>query len=135
MVREASIQGIRARAFTIPTDKPEADGTIAWDKTTLVLVEVNGGGRVGLGYTYSSPSIVGLIKQELTPAVAGMEVLDPQGAWQAMQRSVRNLGREGLVATAISAVDAALYDLKARLLGLSLAKLLGCYRTDVPIYG
>jgi L-alanine-DL-glutamate epimerase-like enolase superfamily enzyme len=52
-----------------------------------------------------------------------------------MQHCVRNLGREGLAATAISAVDAALYDLKARLLDLPLAKLLGSYRGSVPIYG
>jgi L-alanine-DL-glutamate epimerase-like enolase superfamily enzyme len=52
-----------------------------------------------------------------------------------MQRSVRNLGREGLAATAISGVDAAIYDLKARLLDLPLFKMLGSYRDSVPIYG
>ena len=39
-----------------------------------------------------------------------------------MQRAVRDLGREGLAATAISAVDAALYDLKARILELPLRR-------------
>jgi L-alanine-DL-glutamate epimerase-like enolase superfamily enzyme len=48
---------------------------------------------------------------------------------------VRNLGEEGLTAMAISAVDAALWDLKAKLLGLPLAKLLGMVRERVPIYG
>jgi L-alanine-DL-glutamate epimerase-like enolase superfamily enzyme len=52
-----------------------------------------------------------------------------------MQRTVRNMGREGLAATAISAVDVALWDLKAKLLGVPLASLLGCYRDAVPIYG
>jgi L-alanine-DL-glutamate epimerase-like enolase superfamily enzyme len=129
------IETVRARAFNIPTDKPEADGTIAWDSTTLVVVEMSGGGMVGLGYTYSGGSIVNLIKGELSKTIIGLDVFDPQAVWLAMQRAVRNLGREGLAATAISAVDAAIYDLKARLLGLPLVKLLGSYRNSVPIYG
>jgi L-alanine-DL-glutamate epimerase-like enolase superfamily enzyme len=129
------IATVRARAFNIPTDKPEADGTIAWDSTTLVVVEISGGGMVGLGYTYSGGSIVNLIKGELSETIIGLDVFDPQEVWLAMQRAVRNLGREGLAATAISAVDAAIYDLKARLLGLPLAKLLGSYRNSVRIYG
>lgn len=132
---QAPVEWVHARAFKIPTDKPEADGTIAWDATTLVLVEVSGGGMSGLGYTYSGASIVELIQRELAKAVEGLDALDPQGAWLSMQHHVRNLGREGLAATAISAVDAALYDLKARLLDLPLAKLLGSYRSSVPIYG
>ena len=51
MVAGVSIEGVRAQAFEIPTDKPEADGTIAWDSTTLVLVEVSGGGETGVGYS------------------------------------------------------------------------------------
>jgi L-alanine-DL-glutamate epimerase-like enolase superfamily enzyme len=126
---------VRARAFTIPTDKPEADGTIAWNSTTLIVVEVTGGNRVGLAYTYAGASITWLIETKLAETIAGLDVMDPQAAWRAMQRAVRNLGREGLAATAISAVDAALYDLKARLLGLPLARLLGAYRDTIPIYG
>ena len=105
------IETVRARAFNIPTDKPEADGTIAWDSTTLVVVEMSGGGMVGLGYTYSGGSIVNLIKGELSKTIIGLDVFDPQAVWLAMQRAVRNLGREGLAATAISAVDAAIYHL------------------------
>ncbi|OJU25000.1 MAG: mandelate racemase [Nitrobacter sp. 62-13] len=132
---QVPIERVRARAFKIPTDKPEADGTIAWDATTLVLVEVSGGGTCGIGYTYSGASIVTLIQDELANAIEGFDVLDPQSAWLSMQHCVRNLGREGLAATAISAVDAALYDLKARLLNLPLARLLGGYRRSIPIYG
>lgn len=132
---QAPVERVQARAFKVPTDKPEADGTIAWDATTLVVVEVSGGGMVGLGYTYSGSSIVELIQGELAKAIEGRDAFDPQGAWLSMLHHVRNLGREGLAATAISAVDAALYDLKARLLDLPLTKLLGSYRSSVPIYG
>jgi L-alanine-DL-glutamate epimerase-like enolase superfamily enzyme len=135
MKPDVSIDSVRAQAFEIPTDKPEADGTISWNSTTLVLVQISGGGKIGIGYTYSSASIVELICGKLAATIEGSEVFNPQAAWLAMQRAVRNLGREGLAATAISAVDTALYDLKARVLGIPLVMLLGGYRDSVPIYG
>jgi L-alanine-DL-glutamate epimerase-like enolase superfamily enzyme len=56
-------------------------------------------------------------------------------SWESMLRRTRNLGRPGIVSMAISAVDAALWDLKARLLGVPLITLLGPVREGVPIYG
>jgi L-alanine-DL-glutamate epimerase-like enolase superfamily enzyme len=132
---EAPIERIGAAAFRIPTDAPEADGTFAWDSTTLVVATVRGGGRTGLGYTYADACITGLICGVLTEAVTGRDALDVPGAWEAMQRQVRNLGRSGLAACAISAVDTALWDLKARILETPLASLLGRRREEVPIYG
>src|SRR5262249_3139815 len=57
------------------------------------------------------------------------------GAWEAMVRSVRNLGRPGIASMAVAAVDTALWDLKARLLGLPLLALLGAVRDRIPAYG
>ena len=135
MTVNVPIRKVSARAFTIPTDKPEADGTIAWNSTTLVVVQIEGGDRVGLGYTYSGASIAELIKSKLADTIAGSDAMNPEAAWRKMQCAVRNLGREGLAATAISAVDIALHDLKARILDLPLATLLGQYRDAIPIYG
>jgi L-alanine-DL-glutamate epimerase-like enolase superfamily enzyme len=132
---EALIESVRASAFVIPTDRPEADGTIEWESTTLVIVEVVGGGQLGLGYTYSSMALVALINNKLAQLVNGADAFDPPGIWNTMQRAIRNLGREGLVAAAISAIDTALYDLKARLLDLPLVKLLGACRGEIAIYG
>jgi L-alanine-DL-glutamate epimerase-like enolase superfamily enzyme len=129
------IDGVQASAYTIPTDGPEADGTFQWDSTTLVVVEVSGGGKTGLGYTYTHGSIVRLIESKLAEQAKSCDAMDPPSAWRAMQRAVRNMGREGLAAAAISAVDTALWDLKAKLLDRSLALLLGRYREEVPIYG
>jgi len=50
-------------------------------------------------------------------------------------RSVRNIGWRGICACAISAIDVALWDLKARLIGVPLLTLLGRARSEVPIYG
>ncbi|MGY4466897.1 L-alanine-DL-glutamate epimerase-like enolase superfamily enzyme [Bradyrhizobium sp. LB9.1b] len=132
---EVRIETVKARAFEVPTDRPEADGTLTWKSTTLVFVEVLAGGKSGIGYTYSDRSIVALICGKLAPIVRGKDALAPEAVWMAMQRAVRNLGREGLAANAISAVDTALHDLKARLMDVPLLQLLGSYRTTVPIYG
>jgi L-alanine-DL-glutamate epimerase-like enolase superfamily enzyme len=126
---------MRAQAFRIPTDFPEADGTFAWEATTLVLVELDAGGQTGMGYTYSDASIVKLIHDTLAGCVLHAEAWDIGARWRRMQQQVRNLGRSGLAATAISAIDCALWDLKAKLLGVPLAQLLGARRTSVPIYG
>ncbi len=129
------MDGLTAAVYEIPTDQPEADGTLAWSATTLVVAHVSGGGRTGLGYTYAATACKPLIEGELAAAVTGHSVLDTGAAWQAMVRAVRNLGRPGLVSCAISAVDTALWDLKATLLGLPVSRLLGAVRDEVPVYG
>ena len=132
---DTPIGDIQARAYRIPTDKPEADGTFAWDATTLVVVEVAGGGTTGLGYTYADASNAAFVATTLAEVVHGLDAMDPPRAWAAMQGAVRNLGHAGLASTAISALDAALWDLKAKLLDLPLATLLGRLRDAVPVYG
>jgi L-alanine-DL-glutamate epimerase-like enolase superfamily enzyme len=129
------VDAVTATVYEIPTDQPEADGTLAWSATTLVIAHVSGGGRTGLGYTYAATACKPLIEGELAAAVTGHSVLDTGAAWQAMVRAVRNLGRPGLVSYAISAVDTALWDLKATLLGLPVSRLLGAVRDEVPVYG
>ena len=135
MAAQIRVEQLAARAYRIPTDLPEADGTAAWNATTLVVVHATAGGRSGVGYSYTHACAAALIASLLADIVRGRDALDPPGAWRAMQVAVRNFGREGIAATAISAVDVALWDLKALLLQQPLAKLLGCYRTTVPIYG
>ena len=129
------IRALKAEAFRIPTDSPESDGTLSWDSTTLVLVRVEAGGDTGLGYTYADAAVVPLLLGLLAQVLQGKNSFDIPGCWNAMQVAVRNLGRSGLAACAISAVDAALWDLKAKHLRLALASLLGREREFVPIYG
>jgi len=129
------VDGVTATVYKIPTDRPEADGTLAWSSTTLVIARVTAGGRTGLGYTYGSGACKPLIEGELAAAVTGHGVLDTGAALQAMVRAVRNVGRPGLVSCAISAVETALWDLKGTLLGLPVCSLLGAVRETVPVYG
>lgn len=121
--------------ISIPTERPESDGTLAWDSTEVVLVEVHADRSVGLGYTYGSPAVAAVIHGKLAAEIEGRDALDLPGCWEAMRRAIRNLGRPGICSMAIAAVDLALWDLKAKLLDLPLAKLLGLVRDHVPIYG
>ncbi len=129
------IERIDVSAFKVPTDAPESDGTFQWDSTTLVLVEAHAGGRRGLGYSYADTSTAQLVRNLLAKVVGGQDAMSVAGAWSAMIDAVRNLGRPGIAAMAISAVDSALWDLKARLLDLPLVTLLGAVREAAPVYG
>ena len=132
---EVAINKVAVEIYRIPTDFSESDGTLKWDSTTLVLVRATGGGETGLGYTYADSATGQLIHDTLAKVVEGRDVTTIPACWDAMVRRTRNLGRPGIVSMAISAVDTALWDLKARLLDLPLVTLLGAAREAVPIYG
>jgi L-alanine-DL-glutamate epimerase-like enolase superfamily enzyme len=129
------VTALDVTALTIPTDAPESDGTLAWDRTTMVLVQVHAGGTTGVGFTYSHTAAAELVRDLFAPRVAGRSVLDVEGAFDEMGRAARNVGRPGLAAAALSAVDVALWDCKARLLGVPLVSLLGAARDAIPAYG
>jgi L-alanine-DL-glutamate epimerase-like enolase superfamily enzyme len=133
----AALGAVHAAAYRLPTDAPESDGTFAWDQTTIVVVEVEveGGGERGLGYTYGDASVAALATGALAGAVAGIDVLDTGAAHAAASAALRNIGRTGPGAMALSALDVALHDLKARVLGIPLWRMLGGVRSEVPIYG
>lgn len=129
------VDELRVAAYTLPTDGPESDGTLTWDTTTIVVVQVAAAGVRGLGYTYADPVAARLAADTLAPLVVGTDAFRTTAAARAMTGAVRNAGRPGIAATAISAVDIALFDLKARLLGCSLADLLGRCHDSVVAYG
>jgi L-alanine-DL-glutamate epimerase-like enolase superfamily enzyme len=134
-VRPIRIERVDVAAYRIPTEAPESDGTLRWDATTLVVVEVEAGGERGLGWTYADAAAAGVVRRLLADVVRGRDLSAIGAAWSAMRDAVRNVGREGVASMAISAVDAALWDCKARLFGVPLAALLGPVRSEVPVYG
>jgi L-alanine-DL-glutamate epimerase-like enolase superfamily enzyme len=129
------IDGLDTGVYTFPTPEPESDGTLTWDATTAVTVTVYAGGQTGLGWTYSTGAASAVIRDHLAQAIARRDVDDISACWQEMHRTARNIGTRGVVMQAISAVDVALWDLKARLLDVPLQRLLGRVRDAVPVYG
>ncbi len=132
---QAAIERISAEAYRIPTDGPEADGTLAWDSTTLVLVHIEAGGARGIGYCYADSATATLIRDKLAALLIAHDALAINARWRDMVNAIRNLGRPGICSMAISAVDTALWDLKAKLLDTPLAALLGMARPSIPVYG
>jgi L-alanine-DL-glutamate epimerase-like enolase superfamily enzyme len=134
--RDTGIERVEVSVYRIPTETPESDGTLEWDSTTMVLVElVATDNTQGLGFTYASESAATLIREKLAEVVQKTDGLAINGTWRKMIAAVRNLGRLGIASTAISAVDVALWDLKAKVLGLPLFRLLGAVRDSLPCYG
>ncbi|HET7589674.1 MAG TPA: enolase C-terminal domain-like protein [Solirubrobacterales bacterium] len=131
----APVSEVQVHACTIPTDAPESDGTLEWDSTTIVIVELEAAGERGLGYTYGDKSVAAFVDSKLRQLVYGADAMAPGAAWTKMQREIRNAGRPGVGAMAVSAVDIALWDLKARLLGVCLADALPRFRDAAPVYG
>ncbi|HEY6991494.1 MAG TPA: enolase C-terminal domain-like protein [Bryobacteraceae bacterium] len=129
------VKGLEVSVYKIPTDFPESDGTLDWTDTTIVIVEAYAGNQCGVGYTFADIATGQLIRERLAPLLVGTDALAVPNAWLMMVRSIRNLGRPGIASMAVSAVDIALWDLKARLLNVSLINLLGKVRKRVPVYG
>lgn len=129
------IEKIHVRAFTAPTKTPESDGTLEWDKTTIVIVNIAAGGAEGLGYSYADAATAHLIEQTLAPKVIGIDAFAIGEAWRTMTQAIRNLGRPGICSMAIAAVDNALWDLKGKLLKTAVAALLPMARAEVMAYG
>ena len=132
---DCRIESVQTRVYTVPTDGPEADGTLSWSETSVVVALVSAGGRTGTGWTYGSPACQKLIDGKLAEVVGGRDPMAVGAANEAMVRQCRNLGHPGVGADAVSALDVALWDLKARLLGISVSRLLGRQRDRVPVYG
>src|ERR671938_589987 len=86
----APVTEVLASAYTIPTDAPESDGTIAWDSTSLLVVEVRAADHVGLGYSYTDASARLLVSGVLARAVRGLDAMNVPAAWVAMTKAVRN---------------------------------------------
>ena len=135
MAADTPVDRLEVHAYTIPTDEPESDGTLEWDSTTIVVVEAHGGGKTGLGYTYCDAAAAEVVTSQLAGVVEGEDAMDTRAAWLRMGAQLRNAGRPGIGFCAVSAVDQALWDLKARLLDVPLVVLLGAAHEDVPIYG
>lgn len=130
-----SIKNVQVSAYKIPTDAPEADGTLNWDSTTLVVVQLEAGDRTAIGYTYADEASAFLIDRKLKDLVIGQNAFDIPYITLNLIKHIRNSGTCGITMMAISTIDNALWDLKAKLLDVPLYKLLGAVKNEMLIYG
>lgn len=132
------VKSLEVFAYEIPTDGPdgrESDGTFEWESTTCIVVRAYAGEHVGLGYTYGSIAVAHLIDSTLADVVLGADSSTPPAVWRSMFDQLRNDGRPGVGSMAVSAVDTALWDLRARLMEQPLFRTLPTFHDRVPVYG
>jgi L-alanine-DL-glutamate epimerase-like enolase superfamily enzyme len=121
--------------FDVPTEVPEKDGTLEWQSTGLVTLELYAQNHIGLGYTYADRATSEAIVQHGLPVILGRECGDHFILVEKIKKLCRNLGNSGISAMALSAIDIALWDLRARSLNISIQELLGIRRRNVSFYG
>lgn len=101
----------------------------------MILVSIEAGGKRGIGYTYADEATGKVADTLLKDVVKGKDAFTHTQIWLAMLRRVRNSGETGVTQMAIAAIDNALWDLRARLLGVPLVQMLGMARDGIPVYG
>lgn len=129
------ITAAHVHIYRVTTDFPEADGTIAWDSTTMILVRLQCGKTTGIGYTYADQAAGQAAQSLIEKVVKGKDVWTHAAILSGMRGQIRNSGETGIMAMAISAIDNALWDLRARLLDVPLVDLFGRVRDCIPVYG
>jgi L-rhamnonate dehydratase len=128
------IEALEVETFRVLTGRNH-HGHLDWETATVVTVHARAGSVTGLGWTYASRAAAILIDDTLKDVVVGLSAFDVGRAHAAMNRALRNVGRRGVGAMALSAIDVALWDLKARLLQKPLVELFGAVRDSVEVYG
>ena len=138
------IAWLRLSSCTLPLANPISDAKVLTGRqkpmteVAMLFVELQSAdGHQGLGFSYAKRA--GGPGQfahahELAPALIGEDPNDIARLWTQLCWAGASAGRSGLATQAIGAFDVALYDLKARRAGLSLAKLLGSHRASVACY-
>jgi L-alanine-DL-glutamate epimerase-like enolase superfamily enzyme len=138
------IEWLRLSSCYLPLATPISDAKVLTGRQkpmteiAMLFAEVmTQQGHQGLGFSYSKraggPGQFAHAK-EVAPALIGEDPSDIARLWNKLCWAGASVGRSGLAVQALGAFDVALYDLKARRAGLSLAKLLGAHRDSVRCY-
>lgn len=93
-------------------------------------------GRMGYGFTgrFLVRQVARTLEEEVLPAVRGMDAADPEAVQASLMEKLNPRNMTGVVMSAASALDIALWDLKGQAEGRSIASLLGGARESVPVY-
>jgi L-alanine-DL-glutamate epimerase-like enolase superfamily enzyme len=127
------IVDIVRESYRWPRRKPISNGKHTYTHAGLGVVKIlTDEGITGLGIGAAS-GIAGAVIDHLRPLLIGQNPLDHERLWHLMWVP-KLIGRRGITTRAISTIDIALWDLKAKIAGLPLYRLLGGYADRVPAY-
>ncbi len=140
----ATITKIRCALYRVPLAEPVSDAKVIQgrqrplgDVDVLVAQVATSDGLEGIGFSYSKraggPALFAHARQ-IAPLLVGEDPLDTGRLWEKLLWAAASVGRQGVSVQAVAALDVALHDRKAKVAGMSLAKLLGSYRASVRCY-
>ncbi len=129
---------VQVHLVASPVPEGYGDATRKVENVGFVIVRVTTDeGLEGVGVTYNEVGGLAtkdLIDNDMTPRLLNRDPLETEVIWQDFAQYMRGVARKGLTYCALSAVDIALWDLKGKLFGLPLYRLLGGDRAKVPVY-
>ena len=132
------ITEVEAFPISIPLDSPVSFATRTLERRDHAIVYVRTDeGHEGLGYSLGyggAPLVADAVSDLLEPMLVGEDPRDTERLWREMFDGTVQIGRKGVLVRAISCVDLALWDIKAKAAGMSLAKLLGGGTEPIPAY-
>lgn len=133
------IERIDTAYYRLPLEAMGDAGHGAIDSEEIVTVRLAAGGLQAHGYAYTigrgGRALRALIDHDLAPLLVGRDATDIEGLWQLMGARLLYVGRGGLAAFAIAALDIALWDLRGLREGKPLFALFGARPRDIPAYG
>ncbi len=133
------ITGVRAEIVALPADEPLAGAAESPSGTRLIVpvtVETDDG-ATGIGVTYFGGALTGSLKravEELGALTIGEDPVRVEAIAAKLRAAAGSAGPGGIFNLAISALDTAFWDLRAKSMNLPLWKLLGGARERVPTY-
>ncbi len=133
----ATITNVRGECYRWPRRKPITNGLYTYTHAGInaILIETDEG-VTGLGLAggiQGAPDVTLAILEHFKHVLIGKDPLDNERHWYEMWRP-KLVGRRGITTRIISGVDIALWDLKAKLAGMPLYKLLGGFSNSVDTY-
>jgi L-alanine-DL-glutamate epimerase-like enolase superfamily enzyme len=133
------IERIETAYYRLPLEASGDAGHGLLDTEELITLKLYAGGLEAHGYTYTigkgGRAIKALIDHDITPTVLGRDAADIEGIWRLLWQRLLYVGRGGLAAFAVAALDVALWDLKALAANQPLYAAIGAQARDIPAYG
>jgi L-alanine-DL-glutamate epimerase-like enolase superfamily enzyme len=140
----SSITRVHCALYRVPLKEPVSDAKVTTgrqrplgDVDVVIATVTTADDLEGIGFSYSKraggPALFAHAKQ-LAPLLIGEDALDTGRIWHKLLWAAASIGRQGVAVQSIAAFDIALHDRKAKLAGLSVAKLIGSYRDSVRCY-
>jgi L-alanine-DL-glutamate epimerase-like enolase superfamily enzyme len=129
------ITEVRVLTCDVPLSRPVVLGEVKYASRDYVVVEIRtdeGYSGVGFGMARYAP-VAQIVERNLAPLLIGEDPLMTERLWERMYYSNLFIGQRGIFMRALSAVDIALWDIKGKVAGLPVWRLLGGHRTRLPV--